>query len=262
MNSPIFICASGNSIPFLNSSFYKHGSGFPIELERIIKYNYSIGLNYFFKYGVQTTWTSFCDWQFYEDNLEDLKKIPLIIGCDDPSFKSISISDKTILLKDSPIFHGEESIIKGVYCKQLVGIFSLSLAIGLGFKEIYLLGFDACEINGQAHFYQGVADLNKKTPIYLKGKLILEREHFRGVGKHANGQYKTSTYQNKRILNETWFAPFKNLKDINIFNVSPNSAIDVFQKITYDELYKKIHPSELTQIQMSKTIQDKVLSLT
>ena len=69
--------ASGNSVPFLNSQYYRTGCGLPIELKEIIKGNYSIGLNYFFKYGCSTTFTSFSDWQFYMENERKLKLLPL-----------------------------------------------------------------------------------------------------------------------------------------------------------------------------------------
>jgi len=241
-NSPIIIAGAGNSIPFLNSQFYKSGFGFPIQLKQIIKYNYSIGLNYFYKYGCDTTFTSFADWQWYEDNYKYLKELPLLIGCYHPQLIKedyCKMYENTILLKHGGKYFGKDSWTNSFYCTQLVGLFAITTAVALGFKEIYLLGYDACEINGQTHFYQGVANLNKITPIYVNGVLKIERKHFRGVGKKENGKYNTSSYTYPQLLNKTWFRPFYDDKSIKIYNVSPDSAITLFEKISYEDFYKK-----------------------
>ena len=262
---PLIIAGSGNSVPFLNSRYFHNhfDHGLDMRLEELIRGNYSIGLNYFWKYGCPSTFYSFSDWQYYEDNHKALKSLSLIIGSYDPSLKCHKrdrTHENTILLKNSGIYNGKESIEKGVFAKQLIGIWALSLAIALGFKEIYLLGYDCKEINGQTHFYQGVVDLNKSTPIYLKGKLVDNRKHFRGVGKEENGKYKTSTYEIKKHLNEKWFAPFQaERKTIKIYNVSPESAIKVFEKLNYDEFYAKIKNNHINQNEAREEIKKFIL---
>ena len=255
-STPIIIAASGNSIPFLNSRYnhsgFKHG--LEPQLEEIIKGNYSIGLNYFFEYGCKTTFDMFNDFQFYLDNTKALKKLPLIVGSFDPSLKNRNIDrthDNTILLKVSnKAYYAKDAWNRSFYCKQLVGLFAINLAICLGFTEIYLLGYDACAINGQTHFYEFVADLSKSTPIYIRGVLKDTRMHYRGVGKDEKGKYKTSTYDNEgNHLNKTWFAPFKNLKNINVYNVSLESAITVFPKISYDTFYAQVPSNHIMQDQ-------------
>src|SRR4030067_3356298 len=128
MIKKLIICASGNSIPFLNSQFYHTKCGLSQQLVDIIKSNFSIGLNYFFKYGCDTTFTSFADYQFYEDNYEELKTLPLIVGSNDLCLKNKN-EDKThkntILLENSGIYNGKDSISKGLFSKQLIGIWSL-----------------------------------------------------------------------------------------------------------------------------------------
>lgn len=262
-NYPILICGSGNSIPFLNSRYFNNHfrHGLDSQLEEIIKGNFSIGLNYWFKYGCDTTFISFADYQFYEDNYEALKSLPLIIGSNDLCLKNKN-EDKThkntILLENSGIYNGKDSISKGVYSKQLIGIWSLSLAIALGFKEIYLLGFDANEINGQTHFYQGVVDLKKSTPIYIKDKHVIDRLHFRGIGKNEKGDYKTSTYNIKKHLNYKWFAPFTKEKDVQIYNVSLESAIEVFPRISYEQFYTQVKNNCVFQDQARAYITEQI----
>lgn len=260
-NLPIIICASGNSVPFLNSQFYRTKCGLPQKLVDIIKGNYSIGLNYWFKYGCTTTFNCSGDWQFYEDNYQDLGKVPMIVASADPQLKNNKVDrthKNTILLPNSGKYYGKDSISKGIYTKHLIGIWTLSLVIALGFKEIYLLGYDCKEINGQTHFYQGVIDLKKSTPIYVRGEIKDNRKHFRGVGKDNKGKYNTSTYDHKKHLNEKWFAPFhsdrETRKNIKIYNVSPDSAIDIFPKINYEQFYKQVENNHINQEEARKEI--------
>lgn len=252
-SKPIIICGSGNSIPFLNSQYYRTGCGLPLELEQIIKYNYSIGLNYWFQFGCETTFNCSGDWQFYVDNSEELKKLAMIIASDDPSLKNKNIDrthDNTILLPHAGLYFGKEDSWKnGFYHRQSIGIFTLTLAIALGFEEIYLLGYDCKEINGQTHFYQGVADLNKATELSLYGVKKADRYHFRGVGKKSDGSYKTSTYDSVKQINNKWFAPFHlhERKRIKIYNVSLDSVINTFPKISYEQFYSQIKNNHIDQ---------------
>lgn len=253
-NYPIILCGSGGSIPFLNSR-YNHNRfshGLDMKLETLIKGNYSIGLNYFFRYGCPTTFNTFADWQFYLSQSEALKKLPLIIGANDPQLKNHNkdlTHENTILLEKSGTYNGKDSISKGCFSKQLIGIWSLSLTIALGFKEIYLLGYDCCETDSITHFYQGVVDMKSKQS--------------RGIGKNEKGKYNTSTYNIKKHLNEKWFAPFEaERKEIKIYNVSPDSAIKVFEKIDYDQFYQKVQNNHIDQTkarrEIRQIIQDKL----
>ncbi len=260
-SKPIIICGSGASIPFLNSQFNHNGfqHGLPMKLETIIKGNYSIGLNYLWKFGCKTTLTMFNDWQWYVDNSRAIKKLPLIVGAYDPSLKNRNIDrthSNTILLNvDNKGYYGKEAWGKSFYARQLVGIFAINLAICLGFKNLYLLGYDCKEINGKTHFYQSVANLSKSTPIYVRGKLKDNRMHYGGVGKKEDGKYKTSTYNDEGgHLNKKWFAPLAKEKHINIYNVSPDSAITVFPKLSYDEFYTRVQNNHIDQMEAQEEI--------
>jgi len=244
MNNPIIICASGNSVPFLNSQYYRTHCGLPSKLQYTIQNNVSIGLNWFFKYGCRTTFTSWVDWQWYVWTKEQTQSLPLMVGNYDQSLKNHNedlTNKNTILLKSSNTYYGKESIEKGVYTKHLVGIWAMSLAVSLGFKEIYLLGYDCCEVNGQTHFYQGVIDVNQSVPLKLRGKVVENRPIFRGVGKKEDGKYKTGTYNRKgKDISDTYFDKFTTEKDVKIYNVSEESIITSFPKISYEELYERV----------------------
>jgi hypothetical protein len=90
-------------------------------------------------------------------------------------------------------------------------------------------------------------------------------EKFRGVGTIAHRQgkaYRTSTYNNPDKMNKVWFAPFKDL-NVNIFNVSEQSVINVFPKISYSELYMHfIEYTPINQIETQSKIQQYILQKT
>lgn len=238
---PIILCASGNSIPFLNSRYYNNGfkNGIEPRLQWALNRNYSIGMNYFYKYGGKTTFTTSSDWQFYLDNKNTLALLDLIV-CVKHGQLLKEVWDNTVLLPFTHKYYGVDSWSKGFYSSHLVSLFSLTLAIALGFKEIYLLGSDCCEVNGKTHFYQDVVDLKRKS------KASPARPQFRGVGKQG-GNYNSSPYNNVKELNEKWFKPYLSEKDVKIYNVSPESKISIFPKIDYEEFYKRVENNKVYQ---------------
>lgn len=273
LNDSILVLGGGASIPFDDNEYKNSGCGFPKELTAIIQNSYSIGLNYFYKYGCPTTLNTFVDAKFYLGDKNDLNSLPLVIGKQDKLLATVP--NNIILFPIGKHYMGEHAWnIKYKMCQQcgtkvllsspqnkchkcptslfpcgffhshLNGVFSLSFAIALGFKNIYLLGYDGCLVNDKTHFYQNqVQDMDK----------------FRGVGivKHPKGQvYRTSTYNSPDKMNKIWFAPFKDL-NINIYNVSPTSVIEVFPKITYEQFYKQVAENQaINQDQARLEIKD------
>ena len=262
-SKPIIICGSGASLPFIDEQYKETGCGLPAKLKNIIENNYSIGLNYWFQFGCKTTFNSSGDWQFYEDNKKELEKLPLIIASADASLKNKNIDrthENTILLPNSGIYNGLDSWIKGFYHKQLIGMFALTIAIALGFKEIYLLGYDCTEVEGKTHFYQNVADLNKITSLDLNGVHKTDRFHFRGIGKNPKGGYKTSTYNYINHINNKWFAPFHvERKKIKIYNVSTMSKINTFEKISYGAFFQQMEDNQINQTKARNDIKEFVI---
>ena len=94
----------------------------------------------------------------------------------------------------------------------LSGILALHVGLLLEPKEIFLLGYDFKAINGYTHFYQG------------------DIKH-RGIGQ---AQYYTVEHA------ERDFEQFKDSK-FKIWNVSPDSKIEIFEKINYQTFFKKLN---------------------
>jgi len=116
----------------------------------------------------------------------------------------------------SKIWYGKHSLEKRrIYCGTLTGIYTLTLACCLPFEEIYLMGYD----------------LNRTD----------EKVHLKQL-KHPN-ESLLAYHQSHR---------FKYFKTFNhIFNVSPQSAIEVFPKLNYDE-FKTILAKDTQQINQEK----------
>ena len=277
MAKSIIICGSGNSVPFNEEQFKETGVGLPQELRTVLSNNYTIGLNSWYKFGLDATLICFCDGKFYLGHYDNLIPLPLIIGKNQPALVD-KVLPNTILLPLSEYYWGMESweaqykkcrhcgyktlredkrktcpkcrsylFYVGFYSGHLVGLFAITLAIALGFTDIYLLGYDACEINGKTHFYQNFVEVNKTN--YGIGK-----EKVKGILV-----YRTGTYNDVGIINKRWFAPYQNLEGINIYNVSPESVITVFPKLDYTTFYEKIGQGSVKQDEARKEIKDFIM---
>lgn len=213
---------------------------------------FSIGINWCFKWHVPTV-ELYGDFTFYIAEKEQLEKLPLVFGMQDAFYgreikkdwtNIFHYSNNIYLLKNRTIvkvdgkqieYHSEHAWEKGFYRGILTGATAINLAVALGYTEIFLLGFDANATDGFTHFYEdefvgyNVNENGKKrTGIGFKKES--------GFGK--KNQYNTSFY-NQDV--NTSFEVFKQeLNKIKIYNVSPNSKISIFPKITYDDFYKKL----------------------
>jgi len=132
--------------------------------------------------------------------------------------------------------HPKYATIKEIYCHPtsrdpldigkifigrmgLSGFFTLSLAVKEGFDEIYLLGYDFGSVtdDNKTHYYQGEINVISS-----------------GVGKP--NLYRTGTQPKDEIKDFEVFLKYP----IKIINVSPKSKIDYFEKIDYNEFFKRI----------------------
>ena len=227
-----------------------------IPIWKTIKNEYTIGLNFSYKWFVPTV-QMFVDYHFYMNLKKDLDLLPLIVGKEDPHI-GIKKDDKGKLLCEigknlyllpanktemvdgkKKKYWGLNSWEKGFYDPVLVGIFALTFAIACGFKEIYLLGFDCKDINKKTHFYQG----DKEKTGYLKKEDRIKS----GIGFTLNKKtnryvYKTQVYDTD--INDKFRVFEEELNKIKIINVSPESKIDIFPKIDYEEFYEILKEDE------------------
>lgn len=111
------------------------------------------------------------------------------------------------------LFHGKQG---------LVGIFALSLAVAQGYNEIYLLGYD-----------YGIKDSTQKKTHFYQDELDI-----RSSGVNNPRIYLTPNGKIKDDVQD--FNVFTNLAGVNIYNVSLDSNIQCFPKITWKCFFDKI----------------------
>jgi len=229
---------------------YSIKEGISLGLQDHLKGKFVINCNYSFLHFPGTLLT-FLDRDFYvpiqakekgnkhPDIYEKLKKIPLIIGIDYNNGVQEFILPNTILLKKS-VPYNKNPIEKGFYYRSLTGVFSLFLASFLiDFKGvIYLLGFDETKKTKEIF-------LNKRKP----------HTHYYEEETNHSGIGDVRVYHKSRDR----FLPFTKEKDLHIYNVSPDSNINCFEKIDYTTFFSKLDNVVYEQENLRKEIKKKLV---
>ena len=192
---------------------------------------FSIGINYSYKY-FKTDMQVAVDPEFISSHLPILNSFPISVVRKYTCLKHLDMGN-TIAL---PIAYTHKDlgriVTEGVYCHLLSGLFAMTLTLHLFLKlgrkgNIYMFGFDSKGVGKDAqgkeltHFYQG------------------DGENHRGIG--------FVDFYNKANHHALWDVYSRDIKTlgINVYNVSPQSAIDNFKKIDYKELPYITEPTGL-----------------
>jgi hypothetical protein len=209
-------------------------------LKNQIKDKFTILTNYSFKY-FEGTFLCFMDRDFYKprpdvknpDIYKELKKQPLIVGINHSGVEEFKLNN-TILLPKNKFYDG-----------NLTGIFALSLACHLLDDNgwVYLVGFDWSRqpipedkskynpnSNLQIHYYNDISH--------------------RGVG--------WTGYYDRHNADKS-FLPFMNKKDIKIYNVSLQSNIEIFEKISYSKMFDLLSQKTFNQTLLRQEIKNKLI---
>ena len=200
------------------------------QLWQKINNRFVIGINYSYHHFKNPTFHVYLDKNFYKDNKEALDKLPLIITKPLKNLPSNVIQLKTITSYN-------RDVRKGAYKGSLSGIYALSLAIYLLDEgEIFLLGYDFCGIGkdnkgrAKTHYYENI-------------------EH-RGRGK--------INYYGTKGRADRDFGVYKNEKKCKIYNVSLQSQINVFPKISYTQFFEMINNETFNQDELRKYIKERL----
>lgn len=172
-------------------------------------------------------------WRHEADNMELLhvKGVPIVTRD-----MGNMLSNRPELLKYGVTrvrseFVGLDGIIKNSLFSGnmgLVGIFALHLAVCMDFDEIYLLGYDF----GSSHVD------NKFTHWYQEQIPQLKIQSY-GAARPEVYLHKEPGHVNEIRKDIEDFEVFANLGKA-IYNVSPNSHIQYFPKMNYQEFFKRI----------------------
>ena len=243
--SRCIILASGASI----RSGLQYGLSNYLEREVVFSLNDNVCF-------VDSTVAVFGDWTCYATRFEIFKNHPLVIGRYDTHFTNkiegarfCPKQDGLILLQGSGKYHGAEGLSKGLYSSVLTGAFTLNLAIRLGFKKIFLLGYDCGATGKSTHWYDQVEGAGQFTDY--EGKLIT------GVGINDAGKFNTSFYSKEDVeINNLWKPFEEEFSNVQIYNVSLDSRIQVFQKIGYQSMLTILqqNPIKVNQEEAQKEI--------
>jgi len=203
-----------------------------------LKDRFTLGINYSFHY-FKSTLQTYVDLDFYSNEWDDLESLPLIVGKYHKLIEK-EIRGKTIMLQINPKTYVRD-LSSGVYKSCLCGLFSLSLGINLLDKgEIFLLGYD------HTNSSNGEKDKNGKLLTHFyQGKL-----NHRGIGK-------VNYYKNKGRADRD-FGAYTGEKKIKIYNVSLDSKINTFPKISYDKFFSMLDTDTFDQSKLRDLIRKKL----
>lgn len=174
------------------------------------------------------------DKAFFTDNVEDLQTL-CEKGVQMITRQNIATAfiEKIIQYpstRERKDYRGKQGLEKSplIFIGQqgLVGIFALSLAIAERYDEIFLLGYN-----------YGVSDIKQKKTHYYQDYLKVQSS---GMGRPEvylmpNGKVR------KEIRD---FEPFSKEEGIKIWNVSLTSNIPYFERISYENFFKKLEEND------------------
>jgi len=211
------------------------------------------------------TFLSFVDpVSFYNANLPKLTNLPLIIGRYAQEIKDIRLNN-TILLPYCPTY--SRDLNPGVYSEYLGGLWTLSLAIYLlDVGEIFCLGFDAgCGVSkGNANLTTicleknsieiPIEDItnspkkicNETTIIKQNNKIYRPITHCYQDNINHVGVGRIYFYYATDKINKV-FEVYKQESKIKIYNVSPYSRINTFEKIDYETMFNLLNKKNFNQ---------------
>jgi len=201
-----------------------------------LKDRFTLGINYSFHY-FKSTLQTYVDLDFYSNEWDDLESLPLIVGKYHKLIEK-EIRGQTIMLQINPKTYVRD-LSTGVYKSSLCGLFSLSLGINLLDKgEIFLLGFDYAD-NGTK------ADNGKANTHFYQGEI-----NHRGIGK-------CNYYKNKGRADRD-FGVYSTEKKVKIYNVSLDSKINIFPRISYDKFFSMLDSYTFDQSRLRGSIRKRL----
>jgi len=217
--------------------------GIALSLKEKIQDKFVLGINFAFHF-FQPTCTLFLDNKVWSGHLmgnsntycdsKHIKKIrqePLIITSTMAKIKPIP--DNVIVLKQADKYTREQSKICGFYVGHLTGVFAIGVASYLMnySGEIFLLGFDWTKSNAGEQI---------PTTHFYSSKEIRHK----GMGM--------TNYYNKHDSKKVFEMFLQNHP--KIYNVSSNSNIECFEKISYTTFFEKLQKAECSQNEIREEI--------
>jgi hypothetical protein len=211
MSRNIILCGGGNSIK----------EGISLGLFERIKDREVWSINFaFLTFNFKPSRQIWVDISFFKNNIEAIQKLySQGVSCHAKKHQVYRNIPEINLYETT---RNPQEMDKKLYIGRmgLSGFFALHLAVKEEPDNIFLLGYDFSAINGKTHYYQ---DTHKVQST--------------GVG-HPELYLKGDKPKDEVKDWENFTSP--NIKS-KIYNVSPQSAINAFPKITYQEFFNKLN---------------------
>jgi hypothetical protein len=244
--------------------------GIPLGLWNKIKDKFVIGLNFVYKLPFDFTFICYVDSvSFYEKYFNELKNLPLIIGNYNSNIEKTK-HNNTILLKHTNKYNRD--IKDGVYQPFLCGVWALTIAIYLlDIGEIFLLGYDFGALPPNSDSKNKIITLlnqqveveevinikeNNRNLIIQNGKTYRIISHFYQKEINHRGIGRCSFYTKAKA--DELFNVYKNESLCKIYNVSPQSKINIFEKIDYNQFFNKLSKETYNQEELRQQIRKKL----
>jgi hypothetical protein len=219
--------------------------GLSLGLKDKLKDKFVITTNFSYNHftGTFLCFTDYAD--FYIKENKKLESLPMIVGIDNCIGHTVDFPN-TIWLKESASYN-IDILNKGVYRGSLTGIFALSLAQWLMNYTgiIYLLGFDwtISEDLKKLEKHEKSYDKKIETHYYSDKEIPHRGQHFIGYFSYHNPDF--------------YFKHFKE-PEVKIYNVSPKSTINNFEKIDYTTFFTKLNTVAYNQEDLRIFIKNKL----
>jgi len=178
----------------------------------------------------------FVDHSFFNSYQEDLLSLPCELIAVNHAYYLKFPKIKNIFTTQNPKeFYGRESLNKNKIftgSRKFCGFFAISYAIALGYKTIYLLGYDWGNI---------IDTTGKKQSHYFDNNL---KDY--GILKcYQNPKYNAFENNNNQPKEDVKdFEVYLTVSDCKIYNVSLKSRIDYFEKINFETFYNHLKKEE------------------
>ena len=257
------------------------GGGYSIkeylpQLKEKLVNKFVISLNKTIEVFPNSTILNFVDCKsFYSKYKNELTNYPFIIGKHSPELAREKLKN-TVLFNTVETY--DRTLKTGIYSGYLAGLFALSLGIYLLDEgNIYLLGFDGGQLpvkensltipflsNGKLQNLP-VEDVTnkfkneKEVPNIIKqgDKLYRVISHFYQGDIEHRGIGKVDFYTKNDKINRI-FSCFKVETQVKIFNISPLSNLNTFQKLDYTTFFSNLNTEIYTQDELRLWVKERI----
>lgn len=156
-----------------------------------------IAINKAYKYVSQPDvlyWTDGRFYTWYKDEIDVLKCLKFTVATNNRSY-----TEDVTVIKNVNIESLDFNSSEGIYSSNNSGFAAIVLAIKLGAKKIYLLGYDMSHTGGKSHFHGGYPNLEVSRENIYRSMLQHFNNYHKKLEQHA-AIYNTNPKSNLKVF--------------------------------------------------------------